>query len=833
MSALYDIVNVYYNIYIYLFFVFGSSFARSSGMSLSRTAVDAGLRQHVKICTRSAATCPCASFANNFLAWAVQLPLHESVPGETWLWYKLLKNSSGVTVLTWCCVACDASAHASAKYRQARDLPSELKISNLKDHQQSPNHKKAVAEVFSLASDDLQYTAPSLQLFKELIEAFQKGAAPTAGYKLRSGDVGVKKANQMLWCSDQAVREIRLDTIRRGSCTCIMRDERHNRMHLRYSIGSFGKRPRSGFLGQSREHKPDSIGIAEATVEIYKDACTKFSNPPPGANVTPFFDETAYDNLTKTTEAIAIDSAENEVCSVSDMTKLPMFPARLFVLRDLTHAFRRVLTRLWKADQTMGDCFGFFCHWKESPAQMIQHSGDMRRAYGECTQQSSSAATASKFTHMRAAKHRVETMLSPLSRSVLDPDGLLGFAQRISIEKKGQVPGKAMDTFLTTISGQLFLLAAMMADGAVEAMELIRFVDTEKVPMSGICAKVKLFLDHIYLMFFEDGVYQVNGHTSFIIQWYESRTHYITVGGQVRAFGGVKFTDAQKQSCIAHLQTWVLLVKPTVEAEFPSFNVINAFSVFWLPRDRTVRLNLDTDKEAFDKLNRLSIAFKQPTLVDEFKQRWRFALAAYADTSFNCSNWEAWCRDLDVDLFCGLANVICRGETYCPVTSGVEQSFSKVNAVLGQNRLNANSGTENLAVNLAVTKLSRSDIQDVAVISQNIWRLAFDSKHSRVHLVPRRDAGIPKPPSTCSLTATASGGSGAQLTERKFLKRIRDEVDSSAQPGSSSRIADQQAPIWTGKHQHELDFQKNKHHKRTLEACLPSCIHLVVVVVCL
>ena len=347
------------------------------------------------------------------------------------------------------------------------------------------------------------------------------------------------------------------------------------------------------------------------------------------------------------------------------MVKLPMFPTRVSALRDLPHGSRRLLSRLWKADEIMDNCFGYFCHWKESPPQIIQWSEDMRVLYSESCLESSCAAIASKFTHMRAAKHRLETQLTPLSRSVLDPDGLIGFAQKVTIKKKGQAPGKAMTAFLLALNGEILLLAAMMCDGSVEAFALIRFLDREGVPMAEICSEVESFLNHVTWLFFEGGVFTINGHTAFIMQWYESKVHHFTVNGQGRAFGGTKFTDDQISRCLKHLQSWVHLVKPTLEAEFPSFGLVNTFGVFKLPRDENAAVNLRLNDAALTKLRRLEKTFNQPKLTAEFKSRYPFAIKSFVASSFKASYWDAWRDSLPTDVHVdisssALAYVICR-----------------------------------------------------------------------------------------------------------------------------------------------------------------------------
>jgi len=242
---------------------------------------------------------------------------------------------------------------------------------------------------------------------------------------------------------------------------------------------------------------------------------------------------------------------------------------------------------------------------------------------------------------MRAAKHRHETYLTPLSRCIMDPDALIGFAHKVSVIRKGQAPGKAMTTFLSTLRPEMLLLAAMMCDAGVEAFALIRFLDSEKVEVADTCTEVENFMEHVQWLFGpEQGVLKIDGHTTFIMQWFRNGVHYLSVNGQLRAFGGSDFTDGQVSQCLAHLSAWVKLVIPCLEAEFPSFGLINAFGAFQLPKNNLPDMQLSD--VTLTKLKRLEQAFRKPHLTSEFKSYFPFAVREYAASNFASSYWECW-----------------------------------------------------------------------------------------------------------------------------------------------------------------------------------------------
>ncbi len=329
-------------------------------------------------------------------------------------------------MLRWACVICDADGLLSHTFQDGdhADKPQSIRISNLLYHHMSTAHGQMVAKRLGEEAD-LHFAAPSPQLFKELFRAFQAGDTPTSGYNLPSGMLSFDKANSMLWMLDQASGDKRREHLESAVVINCLRDERHGRMHVRFrctdKLGNF----HSGYLGQSRGHASDALGLTKATIGVYRRACTSRAHPPKGALLKPSFHESIFRSSKDSTEAVSIDSAENEVVSANDMSKPlpdggePPFPNCDHILRDAAHSARRVLSRLWKADEFLDYVYRFFM----LVASIIQWSDDLRKLYQECTAESSDSAVGATFSHMRAAKHRIETWLTPLSRACLDPTG--------------------------------------------------------------------------------------------------------------------------------------------------------------------------------------------------------------------------------------------------------------------------------------------------------------------------------------------------------------------------------------------------------------------------
>ena len=405
-------------------YFFGSSVASPFSLAPFLALLMNVLEKHIRSCSIDG--CGCRTFYKCFNSWAAKLPVAPGADADdTWLWF----NIDDQAKFRWMCVVCHGEAYLQGCLEQCRkgDIvnPQMPKLSHLLVHHDSTRHRENVAKMFGTKSA-VEYVAPSKLLFMKLRNAFQAGAAPTGGYELPSGRLAVAKANNMLWCLDQGLCDIRIDVLARAETINILRDERHSRMHVRMRASTdTSEVPFVGYLGQSRGHRPDAIGIAAATLAVFRNACWTRANPPAGAVVEPRFHQDTFDHARRAVEAVSVDSAENEVVAVSDMSRKKDdgseadFPNSITTLRDAAHSARRLLSRLFQSDSVLDFAFQFFMVL----TSIIQWSDEMRSLYGECTRVSTDKAVSTCFSHLRAAKHRIESWLTPLSRCCLDPSG--------------------------------------------------------------------------------------------------------------------------------------------------------------------------------------------------------------------------------------------------------------------------------------------------------------------------------------------------------------------------------------------------------------------------
>ena len=97
-----------------------------------------------------------------------------------------------------------------------------------------------------------------------------------------------------------------------------------------------------------------------------------------------------------------------------------------------------------------------------------------------------------------------------------------------SILRKGEREARVSLAFLQALCPVMLLTAAMMCDGAVAVMVLIRLFDTEEAPLAELCSTMEDLLDRISWLFHRGGCFEAPGHVTFIVEWLRT-PHFYTI----------------------------------------------------------------------------------------------------------------------------------------------------------------------------------------------------------------------------------------------------------------------------------------------------------------
>ena len=398
----------------------------------------------------------------------------------------------------------------------------------------------------------------------------------------------------MIWCGSEGILETIREHISTAAVMNISRDERLSKCQLHYRCVDDTLAVHTNILGLVQDYNPDALGLVDATCNLFKATCTRWKDPPAGANVVPTFDKNLFEHMRTITESISVDSASNEIVGAEDATMVleddlnSFLPNCKTVLRDLAHCFRRILSRCWKCDPAIERVFESWIQGPDSPTQLIGHSQDLRNLHHKCCKDClAEAAVDQAFSGMRHGKHRFESHTTPLSRTILEFLAMLQFLSILSKTRKGRREGTAAMRLLSEMVPADIVLLAMMADAATEALVLIRQTEGRGFDAAQIVAAMKQFLDIVYWLFFQGGCLKIDGHTTYIISLL-STVHFFYLGDQAASIGGIRLTghDPIVVDCLKRMQAWVVLAKTTTEADVPGFSVVYCFSAFALPEKK-------------------------------------------------------------------------------------------------------------------------------------------------------------------------------------------------------------------------------------------------------
>lgn len=512
--------------------------------------------------------------------------------------------------------------------------------------------------------------------------------------------------------------------------------------------------------------KGTATNITETTRTALVEFCTKNFGAPflsPHASVGAC-DDKLYNHIRTKFRALTVDSAGNEVAAgenmmseVSCTAHVPgveaFAPNMTFIIRDKAHGSRRILSRPWMCDDYLAAVAGSLITDSGSLAQLIQHSDDLRAIYNEASKNSSCQYVSTSFSHMRAAKHRFESMCTPLSRICLDWEACIAFLARVCIERPGDRAGVFAAATLQGLDEEIMLQAALLADASDECMILIRFFDQREVDNAKICTEVKRFIEAISLLFYEERIWVVEGHTKVCLDFLQKQTHFL-VNGQLRSVGGPRvITGELRTRVLKRMQAWTVLAKEVVRAEHPEYEVVSSFSCFDLegwPKQSVDELVKRGRTKQFDgTLIRLANTFA----VDEIglhQEFWDYgSRAAIHHERTGCTNVDAWAWALKASSASAarkrhpasnLEVVLAEYVSISASDSIIEHDFSRVKKMLGEHKLNCKDGAESDLV-MVLLNDPQFDVE-MAQRAQYVWRELYAASRCTSAGPKRIDKGV-------------------------------------------------------------------------------------------
>ena len=174
----------------------------------------------------------------------------------------------------------------------------------------------------------------------------------------------------------------------------------------------------------------------------------------------------------------------DEMNSVRDMKSSPdgtppILPNLEVIGRDKAHGSRRMLTRPWQADATLSHLMTTFITGNHCLLQRLEHSPALHTIFTRHASELERGflkQNTDLMISLRAAKHRFESVATPLSTWCMWYPALLKTAREIIVMRSG-VEVVSAAHLLQEISTKHCASLAMMADAADDALACIRSND--------------------------------------------------------------------------------------------------------------------------------------------------------------------------------------------------------------------------------------------------------------------------------------------------------------------------------------------------------------------
>jgi hypothetical protein len=291
-----------------------------------------------------------------------------------------------------------------------------------------------------------------------------------------------------------------------------------------------------------------------------------------------------------------VDAAADEVLSGEMMrsaelsgTAVQLTPNLQFVTRDKTHGSRRLLSRGWGADEYLNENITMFARGRGSIARIIQNSPAIRQKFAVFCKRTHRGIMVTVH-NMRAAKHRYESLQKPFGRNVLFCHGCIKTANYCANFRSDDSSARSK-YWLQWINEERCVQSAMQADAADQTMLVTRTLDNEDTDAGVVRSLVSDYIRTI------DGLYcgehpkilSVFGYTSTML---ETLRHPLVwhIGTKSYCLGSCDGVAPDVIArCLDRMRCWVVLMKATAAAEFPSFEIMHVIAHVAPERLRTPR----------------------------------------------------------------------------------------------------------------------------------------------------------------------------------------------------------------------------------------------------
>ena len=162
----------------------------------------------------------------------------------------------------------------------------------------------------------------------------------------------------------------------------------------------------------------------------------------------------------------------------------------------------RLLSRPWTADEKLNLVLQKFILSQGCVASRIQHCEQLQEVFKKMNAKSlNNPVQSDRVRNLCVAKHRFASFSQPLGRTILFLDGILTTAAWLLVNRRNEPDGLAAADFLAHLTEEDVLLAAMCADGADEAVRLLRVFDGADYDLADTCVDLEVFMHRLHYLY--------------------------------------------------------------------------------------------------------------------------------------------------------------------------------------------------------------------------------------------------------------------------------------------------------------------------------------------
>ena len=426
--------------------------------------------------------------------------------------------------------------------------------------------------------------------------------------------------------------------------------------------------------------------------------------------------------------------------------------------------------------------------------------------------------------NLRASQNRFCSHVKPLGRLVLYMEAVIQVAVDIIAQRPSQRPREIAEDFLTRISAESTLQLALMADAGDEVSHLLRLCD-KGLDTAELLTHVSDFATRLDYLFLKGGVYHTLGFAEFTLRKTLSKPICWEVRGGLRSMSlSGPEVDLCKQRCLRRMQAWHRLTMATLAAEFPDFDLCNAFCIFSLPDPGDAdggqappflqrgcaklaqALNLDADTLQRELLRLRLVAARHKNMKGLTNMRaWQLAMQELVSKRG---------RQRAAPEGETLSTCLQRYGAYAISTCGLERKFSQQTFTGRTQSMHQCASTASLKAKLT-NDYNAAEEQTIIATAQEVWMSLF--KGTRVTHGPRMHKGLPLP-------ASAERPNSEAGWLRKRRASVKDAMATGARDGGGdpslaprALTEEELGDAWGATHTMEEQYQAQKRRKILIE----------------